>query len=932
MADNQLTIYIDNVPVLVNANDNLLAGVLSNKFDLPYFCWHPAMGSVGACRQCAVTLFQDENDTRGRLAMACTTPVFDGMRISIKDLAASEFREQVIAAMMTNHPHDCPVCAEGGECHLQDMTVMTGHTKRQYSGEKRTFVNQDLGQFVGHEMNRCITCYRCVRFYHDYAGGQDFGVFGSKNQVYFGRHEDGQLESEFSGNLVEVCPTGVFTNKLFSEHYARKWDLQSAPSVCHLCSVGCNTSIGERYGSVRRVVNRYKHDINGYFLCDHGRYGIAHVNQQNRMTETKGIAASLPTGISRTDVLKSLAWMNGQSLIGIGSSRSSLEANALLKQLVGNEQFSAGFSNKAFELAKYHAHYFDANKSVNLHQIEQADCVFIVDEDISQTAPRMALSVRQALRNKGIKKAESMGIPQWQDSAVRTIAGEKKSPLFILSSQPSKLDQEAEQLLLGSHLMITEVLHQLIEQDVTAHHYCTFIKAFIHAWQHAKSPVFICGWQHQNIKAFTHTLACIEFLIALNANSRFVIVPPDANTLGQLTLLDGKTLTVQQAWHLAITNPDIAGVVVLENELNCLTEADRDALKHSGKKLLVIDHCHSELSHIADVVLPCAPISESHGHLVNYQGVIQHYFPALPTQRPVQENWQWLVLLAEAVTSSKSKWQGIKDFHQLHEQLATDIDNWSISTEELAKNIARETPRVSGRTAKSANQSVHEPKVTQSNDDGYRFSMEGGKASLDANMPYVWSPGWNSNQAISKYQRQVNDELIHKKDVKQVTIDYNPELFENSHQHTAERQLPIMLAWYCQQYQSQCIPEFQLLHQGNQLLVSNEWAQREHWQQGTWLELDIDFNVERKSIMAKVIIEPRFSGLHMALKLDEYCAGTAELNSASIASTSAIDKYLTAKEDQYQAALAEKQATLVRLKQKDQYIPIRLVAGGLDDA
>ena len=103
---------------------------------------------------------------------------------------------------MLNHPHDCPVCDEGGECHLQDMTVMTGHMYRRYRFKKRTHRNQDLGPFVNHEMNRCIQCYRCVRFYRDYAGGRDFNVFGWHDHVYFGRHEDGALESEFSGNLV----------------------------------------------------------------------------------------------------------------------------------------------------------------------------------------------------------------------------------------------------------------------------------------------------------------------------------------------------------------------------------------------------------------------------------------------------------------------------------------------------------------------------------------------------------------------------------------------------------------------------------------------------------------------------------------------------------------------------------------------------------
>ncbi len=111
------------------------------------------------------------------------------------------------------------------------MTVMTGHTMRRYRFTKRTHRNQELGPFISHEMNRCIACYRCVRYYKDYADGTDLGVFGAHNNVFFGRVEDGTLESEFSGNLVEICPTGVFTDKTHSSRYNRKWDMQFAPSI-----------------------------------------------------------------------------------------------------------------------------------------------------------------------------------------------------------------------------------------------------------------------------------------------------------------------------------------------------------------------------------------------------------------------------------------------------------------------------------------------------------------------------------------------------------------------------------------------------------------------------------------------------------------------------------------------------------------------------
>ena len=124
------TIHVDGKAFEVDGADNLLKACLSLGLDIPYFCWHPALGSVGACRQCAVKQFSDENDTRGRLVMSCMTPASDNSWISIDDEEARQFRASVVEWLMTNHPHDCPVCEEGGHCHLQDMTVMRSEERR----------------------------------------------------------------------------------------------------------------------------------------------------------------------------------------------------------------------------------------------------------------------------------------------------------------------------------------------------------------------------------------------------------------------------------------------------------------------------------------------------------------------------------------------------------------------------------------------------------------------------------------------------------------------------------------------------------------------------------------------------------------------------------------------------------------------------------
>ncbi|MFW6068463.1 MAG: NADH-quinone oxidoreductase subunit NuoG, partial [Chloroflexota bacterium] len=451
------TIFVDGREYEVDGSKNLLDVCLSLGMDLPYFCWHPAMGSVGACRQCAVKQYRGEDDTQGQLVMACMTPAADGTRISLDDEEALEFRESVIEWLMVNHPHDCPICDEGGECHLQDMTVMTGHAYRRFRFKKRTYRNQYLGPFINHEMNRCIQCYRCVRFYRDYADGRDFDVFGIHDRVYFGRQDDGVLENEFSGNLVEVCPTGVFTDKTLKQHYTRKWDLQTAPSVCTLCSVGCNTIPGERYGELRRIRNRYNRQVNGYFICDRGRYGYEFVNGPERIREIQVQAwraqgeppdadAALATTQSADSLLDELATslQSGRAL-GIGSPRASLEANFALRALVGKENYHSGVSEREQELLETALNILRDGpaRTPSLHEIEQAGAILVLGEDLTNTAPMMAYAVRQAARTRPHHEASEVGIALWNDYAIREIVQERKGPVYLATVAATKLEDIA---------------------------------------------------------------------------------------------------------------------------------------------------------------------------------------------------------------------------------------------------------------------------------------------------------------------------------------------------------------------------------------------------------------------------------------------------------------------------------------------------------
>ncbi len=981
-----ITIYIDNLPYQVDEEDNLLSNVLSQKLNLPYFCWHPSMGSVGACRQCAVTQYMDENDSRGRVIMSCMTPVVDGMRIGLSDDSSSEFREQVVSAMMTNHPHDCPVCAEGGECHLQDMTVMTGHSARSYQGTKRTFTNQYLGELVGHEMNRCITCYRCVRFYKDYAGGEDFGVYGSKNQVYFGRQSDGALESEFSGNLVEVCPTGVFTNKVFSSHYTRKWDLQSSPSICAHCSIGCNTSIGERYGSVRRVTNRFNADINGYFLCDRGRYGLGFVNGNQRVTQAKGISQASSEQLKSLDVQKALAHFRGKKFIGIGSARASLETNAYLKVIVGDAAFSCGFTEEYMALSSLHLAHVKQFENASIKEVEQSDFVLIVGEDITQTSPRLSLAVRQALRNKSFEKAKAIGIPKWQDDAVRTCGGKELTPLYSLNSVETKLDKVSKKVfrqtpqrimhliqalsqmldlkLLEKPEQSGELFAQLSEEEQLL--LAVLCKDLIAA----KAPLIVSGWSlsmpeliasitklMQKTSALLNNTSANEATTSSAVRLKCTVLPPEVNTIGLISLLDSSTLSIEGVIS-ALENDDCDGLIVVENALEGLSLQQKEKLKQAAKLLIVLDHSHHIFAEQADILLPVATVSESSGCYVNYQGEIQQFHQSCLPKLPIMESWRWLTYFDGLINKASSKpfTNRIQALTNLRVSLSDSFQQFDLSALEQGTGvIARETKRASGRTAKTANLSVHEPKSTEVKEGKFKFSMEGKPGTADAEIPFVWAPGWNSNQAVTQFQQQVGGELEEK--ISRLFIDLsslNDIPMKNNVSNNSPK--PIKSAdeaaprpsekisttvltktpWYRGEWQSNLNPEFTLLHTENTCTVSPKVALAKVWSHGQLLK----FTFSHLTCFARIVIDNHRENKNYLIDENIICLDCTEYTKhvehdsieLALASPDEEKQFVLANESRFAVAKINKEEVLRRLQERDQYIPIRLHAGGLNDA
>ena len=773
-----VTVHIDKQPFPMREGQNLLQACLSAGLDVPYFCWHPALGSVGACRQCAIKQFRDADDTKGRIVMSCMTPVADGMYISIDDDEVKSFRASVIEWLMTNHPHDCPVCDEGGECHLQDMTVMTGHDYRRYRFTKRTHTNQDLGPCINHEMNRCIQCYRCVRYYRDYAGGRDFGPFASHNHVYFGRHEDGTLESEFSGNLVEVCPTGVFTDKTLKEHYTRPWDLQTAPSVCMHCGLGCNVIPGERYGEIRRIRNRYHSEVNGYFLCDRGRYGYAFVNAPERIREPQLRDASGAVAVATRETLVA-NWLHNLveplragKVVGIGSPRASIESNFALRRLVGESRFSCGMPRR--EKALYDL-MIQVTKDgparlPSLREIGDCDAIFVLGEDVTHVAPVMELRIREAVQKEPLDKTRRLGIPDWNDIAVREVLQEEHGPLFVATMTGSKLDAAATRATSGTPEALSRlgfaVAHAIdskapavsgLSDDDAA-----LAREIATALAEADRPLIVSGPSCGSEDVIQAAAQIGRALVAAQRMASLVFTVPECNSIGA-ALMDGCALE-DAAGMLASGEADT--VIIVENDLYRRAPRESvDAMLAHAKYVMVLDHSLSVTSSKAHCLISAATFADGDGTVVNNEGRAQRYIQVFKPQPTVQESWRWLGALRELLDPVAAPYTRIDDvIRSIETALPAFAGIGHTIPPSTARFVGQRLPRMShrasGRTSMNANVDVAEGKIPDDPDSPFTFSMEGYRGPVPASVtPTFWSPGWNSVQGLTRFQEEVGGPL-----------------------------------------------------------------------------------------------------------------------------------------------------------------------------
>ena len=275
-----VNVLVDGKHAVVPKGDNLIEAARKVQVEIPYFCYHPRLSIAGQCRLCLV----ETSDMPGRLVAGCQVRVKEGLQIITTTSAVKENQRAVMEFHLVNHPVDCPICDQGGECELQDVSMGYGRSVSRYVDRKRVVPDEDMGPLVATDMTRCIQCTRCVRFSAEIAGTYELGGIYRGENLQIGTFDGKPLMSEISGNVIDVCPVGALTNKVF-RYKARAWELTAKESLGYHDALGSNIYLHSRRGEVLRAVPRDNEAVNECWLSDRDRYSHEGLYSSDRATQ-----------------------------------------------------------------------------------------------------------------------------------------------------------------------------------------------------------------------------------------------------------------------------------------------------------------------------------------------------------------------------------------------------------------------------------------------------------------------------------------------------------------------------------------------------------------------------------------------------------------------------------------------------------------------
>lgn len=366
MSDHDFTFTIDGKVTPAMKGDTILKAALRAGTFIPHYCWHPGLTVAGNCRICLV--HATKTMPPGKPVIACATQAVEGMEVESEGARTKALREGVMEFLLVNHPLDCPVCDQAGECDLQQYSYDYGKSGSRFHEPKTQRPRKDLGPLIRFVGNRCIVCTRCVRFTEEVTGTGELGVVGRGAMSWIDTFPGAPLDNPMSGCVADLCPVGALLDK-DSLHTTRVWLLRGTPSVCGTCATGCNVNLETWKDGVRRVTPRENQAVNRWWMCDEGRLSYKHANAETRVIRARvdGAEVSFVDALARAD--EEIKKASG-GVVGLTTGFATNEELFALKAIVGKGPIAVAYKPDGAPFKAKDGFEIAADKNPNRRGVE----------------------------------------------------------------------------------------------------------------------------------------------------------------------------------------------------------------------------------------------------------------------------------------------------------------------------------------------------------------------------------------------------------------------------------------------------------------------------------------------------------------------------------------------------------------------------------
>ena len=634
-----VNIEIDGIPLKVDSAKMIIQAADEAGIDIPRFCYHKNLSIVANCRMCLV-----EVDKARKALPACATPVAEGMKVFTQSETALAAQRGVMEFLLINHPLDCPICDQGGECELQDLSLGYGSGISRFSEKKRVVKDKDIGPLVQTDMTRCIHCTRCVRFGQEIAGIKELGATGRGEHMEIGTYVEHSLASELSGNIIDLCPVGALTSKPF-RYKARAWEMTSHPSIALHDAVGSSVEIHTRQNEVMRVVARDNESVNQSWISDRDRFsylGLKHPDRLlNPMIKQNGEwqITDWQTALEfAVEGLKHVKNKNGADQIaGLISPTATLEEAYLFQKWLrafGSQNVDHRLRQQDFSDAGH-----EQFSPLCLAEIEESDAIVLLGCNIRSEAPLLAHRIRQSANVGGLVSDINFFKTDLLMPVDRQVVV-NSTQLFTLLSGIAKallhLDEVAAKT--WQHLM-REKAASATEQNIAmqlANANQPLIVVGALANQHPQASVI------RAMAALISKLTGARLLILPEANSQAMhlagALPHSDATQDQKDGLDANAIWQEHLRAYVLFN--------IEPEFDCADPAAAQlALQRAGFVVAINNFQCDSLREYADVLLPLAAFAETSGTFVGLDHQWQSFTGAVAPPGESRPGWKILRVL-----------------------------------------------------------------------------------------------------------------------------------------------------------------------------------------------------------------------------------------------------------------------------------------------